>query len=213
MIKKYFEGVRGTVISGIFLLISFVLPMVIKKDIPIYLDPAWITVIISGIPLVMLAIKRIIHNRGISKISSALLISVAMVAAIIIGDLFAAGEVAFIMAVGEILEDMTTERAKKGLKKLIDLQPTQARRIDGEMIPAEEVAVGELIRILPGETIPVDGEIVSGDTSVDQSLMTGESLPVDKSIGDSVFCGTMNKFGSIDIKTTRVGEDSSLQKL
>ncbi|MBR6708954.1 MAG: cation-translocating P-type ATPase, partial [Clostridia bacterium] len=136
--------------------------------------------------------------------------------AIAIGDLFAAGEVAFIMALGAILEDMTTNRAKKGLKKLISLAPTQGRRIrDGkeELIPAEEISLNDILRILPGETIPVDGVIVSGETSVDQSIMTGESLPVDKTIGDDVFCGTINRFGAIDIKATKVGEDSSLQKL
>ena len=72
---------------------------------------------------------------------------------------------------------------------------------------------GALLRILPGETSPVDGAIVSGETSVDQSIMTGESLPVDKTVGDDVFCGTSNRFGSIDITATKVGEDSSLQKL
>lgn len=179
-------------------------------------DPAWVTVIISGIPLLYLAVWRIIHNPGISKISSALLITIAMFAAIAIGDLFAAGEVAFIMAIGAILEEMTTNRAKKGLKKLISLAPTQGRRlINGkeEMIPAEEIRQGDVLRILPGETIPVDGKILTGETSVDQSIMTGESLPVDKSVGDEVFCGTINRFGSIDITATKVGEDSSLQKL
>lgn len=180
------------------------------------LDPAWMTIMISGIPLLYLAIWRIIHNPGISKISSALLICIAMFAAIAIGDLFAAGEVAFIMAIGALLEEATTNRAKKGLKKLINLAPTKGRRLkDGkeEMIPAEEIQTGDILRILPGEIIPVDGTIISGETSVDQSIMTGESLPVDKSIGEEVFCGTMNCFGSIDISATKVGESSSLQKL
>lgn len=172
--------------------------------------------VISGLPLLYLAVWRIIHNPGISKISSALLISIAMFAAIAIGDLFAAGEVAFIMALGALLEDATTNRAKKGLKKLLTLAPTQGRRIRNgqeELIPAEQIQKGDLLRILPGETIPVDGTIVSGETSVDQSIMTGESLPVDKTTGEDVFCGTINRFGSIDITATKVGEDSSLQKL
>ncbi len=179
-------------------------------------DPAWVTVFICGLPLLYLAVKRIIYNPGISKISSALLITIAMIAAIIIGDLFAAGEVAFIMAIGAILEEMTTDRAKKGLKKLIALAPSQGRRISNgseEMIPAEKIRENDILRILPGETIPVDGKIISGETSVDQSVMTGESLPVDKAVGDDVFCGTINRFGAIDIKATKVGEDSSLKKL
>ena len=212
-INDFLAGIPMTIVGGVFLVLSFVLPRV---GVTLPVDPAWVTVFISGIPLLYLAVWRIIYNPGISKISSALLIVVAMIAAIFIGDLFAAGEVAFIMALGAILEDMTTNRAKKGLKKLISLAPTQGRRIaDGkeEMIPAEEIRRDDILRILPGEAIPVDGIIVSGETSVDQSIMTGESLPVDKNVGDEVFCGTINRFGAIDIRATKVGEDSSLQKL
>ena len=225
MLKKINDilaGIPATAIAGIFLLLDLV-PHLIEEfgGAAVHLnflpfDPAWITVIISGIPLVYLAIWRVIYNPGISKISSALLITIAMIAAIAIGDLFAAGEVAWIMAIGAILEEKTTERAKKGLKKLISLAPTQGRRIlngKEEMIPAEKIVEGDILRILPGETIPGDGIILSGETSVDQSVLTGESLPVDKTAGENVFCGTINRFGSIDIRATQVGEDSSLQKL
>ena len=111
---------------------------------------------------------------------------------------------------------MTTARARKGLKKLIALAPETGRVIrDGKeiVIPAAEIQKGDILRILPGGTIPVDGVITVGETSVDQSVMTGESLPVDKAVGDEVFSGTQNRFGSIDIRATKVGEDSSLQKL
>lgn len=216
MLKKindFLASVPATLAGGVFLILSFVLP---GMGVELPVDPAWITVLISGLPLLYLAIWRVLYHPGISKISSALLISIAMAAAIAIGDLFAAGEVAFIMALGAILEDMTTNRAKKGLKKLISLTPTQGRRIaDGkeEMIASGDIHKNDILRILPGETIPVDGVIISGETSVDQSIMTGESLPVDKTTGDDVFCGTINRFGAIDMKATRVGEDSSLQKL
>jgi heavy metal translocating P-type ATPase len=216
MLKKindFLAGVPATLAGGVFLILSFVLP---GMGVEAPVDPAWITVLISGLPLLYLAIWRVLYHPGISKISSALLISIAMAAAIAIGDLFVAGEVAFIMALGAILEDMTTNRAKKGLKKLISLTPTQGRRIaDGkeEMIASGDIHKNDILRILPGETIPVDGTIIRGDTSVDQSIMTGESLPVDKTTGDDVFCGTINRFGAIDMKATRVGEDSSLQKL
>ena len=212
-INDFLAGLPMTVVGGVLLVFSFVLPRV---GISLPVDPAWGTVVISGNPLLYLAVWRIIYNPGISKISSALLITIAMFAAIAIGDLFAAGEVAFIMAIGALLEDATTNRAKKGLKKLISLAPTQGRRIqDGkeELVSAEKIVKGDLLRILPGETVPVDGVIVSGETSVDQSIMTGESLPVDKVVGDTVFCGTINRFGAIDIRATKVGEDSSLQKL
>ena len=219
-INDFLAGLPMTIVGGVFLVMSFVFPRAgfAFKDHALP-DPAWVTVIICGIPLLYLAVWRIIYNKGISKISSALLISIAMIAAIAIGDLFAAGEVAFIMEIGAILEDMTTDRAKKGLKKLISLTPTQGRRITGdnsgqeEMIPAEQIRQNDILRILPGETVPVDGIIIQGETSIDQSIMTGESLPVDKGIGENVFCGTINRFGSIDIRATKVGEDSSLQKL
>ncbi len=225
MLKKlndFLAGLPMTIVAGAFLLLDLV-PHLMEEFggtsvrlsfLPF--DPAWATIVISGIPLLYLAVWRIIHNPGISKISSALLICIAMFAAIAIGDLFAAGEVVFIMAIGALLEEATTNRAKKGLKKLISLAPTKGRRLkDGKekMIPAEEIRQGDLLRILPGETIPVDGTILSGETSVDQSIMTGESLPVDKSVGEEVFCGTINRFGSIDISATKVGENSSLQKL
>lgn len=212
-IREILVSIPMTLVSGIFLIISLLLT---KTNNQIIIDPAWVTVFISGLPLLYLAVTRVIHNKGISKISSALLITIAMIAAIIIGDLFAAGEVAFIMALGEILEDMTTDRAKKGLKKLISLAPVQGRRINGnaeELISVNEIHVGDIIRVLAGETIAVDGIIINGETSVDQSIMTGESLPVDKTVGDEVYCGTVNRFGVIDIKATKVGEDGSLQKL
>lgn len=221
-INDFLAGLSMTIVAGVFLLLDLV-PHLMEEfgGTPVHLsflpfDPSWVTIIISGIPLLYLAIWRIIYNRGIAKISSALLICIAMFAALAIGELFAAGEVAFIMALGALLEDATTNRAKKGLKKLISLAPTQGRRIrDGkeEMIPAAEICKGDVLRILAGETIPVDGKILIGETSVDQSIMTGESLPVDKAVGDEVFCGTINRFGAIDITATKVGEDSSLQKL
>ena len=225
MLKKindFLAGLPMTIAAGAFLLLDLI-PHLMEEfgSTPVHFsvlpfDPAWVTIVISGIPLLYLAVWRIIHNPGISKISSALLICIAMFAAIAIGDLFAAGEVVFIMAIGALLEEATTNRAKKGLKKLISLAPTKGRRLkDGkeEMIPAEEIRQGDILRIFPGETIPVDGTIISGETSVDQSVMTGESLPVDKGEGEEVFCGTINRFGSIDISATKVGENSSLQKL
>lgn len=225
MLKKindFLAGLPMTIVAGAFLLLDLV-PHLMEEfgGKPVHLtflpfDPAWVTIIISGISLLYLAIWRVFHNPGISKISSALLICIAMFVAIGIGDLFAAGEVAFIMAIGAILEDMTTERAKKGLKKLISLAPAQGRRVTGnkeEMISVDEIHLDDILRVLPGETIPVDGVIVSGETSVDQSIMTGESLPVDKTVGETVFCGTINRFGAVDIRASKVGEDSSLQKL
>lgn len=216
MLKKsndFLAGIPMTIAAGVFLAASLVLTL---TDTTVPIDPAWAAVVISGLPLLYLALWRVVHNPGISKISSALLISVAMIAALAIGDLFAAGEVAFIMAIGAILEEKTTGRAQRGLKALISLSPQQGRRIRGgeeELIEAEKIEKGDRLRVLPGETIPVDGTIVSGNTSIDQAILTGESLPVDKMPGDPVFCGTINRFGVIELIADKVGEDSSLQKL
>ena len=221
-IHDILSGLYMTILAGLFLLLDGI-PHLIKEfggqrpfqDI-FSIEPSWLTVIICGFPLVYLSIRRIVYNKGISKISSALLISMAMFAAIAIGDIFAAGEVAFIMALGALLEEATTERAKKGLKKLISLAPVKGRKIQANkeiMVPVESIQSGDYLRILPGETIPVDGRIINGETTVDQSIMTGESIPVDKTIDDDVFGGTINCFGAIDIIATKVGEDSSIQKM
>ena len=211
-ITDFLFGLKMTIISGIFLLIAVIF-MIFGIDVPVYLNPAWGTVIISGIPMLLLAMTRLIREKWIS---SALLIAIAMVASLMIGEVFAAGEVAWIMALGALLEDWTVERAKKGLRNLINLTPQTGRIItDGteEVIPVDEIRLGDTLRILPGESVPVDGEIIKGTSSLDQSIMTGESLPVDKKVGDEVFCGTMNLYGTIDIKATSLGENSSLQKL
>ena len=221
-IHDILSGLYMTILAGLFLLLDGI-PHLIEEfggQRPFQnifpFEPSWITVIICGFPLVYLSIRRIVYNKGISKISSALLISMAMFAAIAIGDIFAAGEVAFIMALGALLEEATTERAKKGLKKLISLAPVKGRKIQDNkemMVPVESIQSGDYLRILPGETIPVDGRIINGETTVDQSIMTGESIPVDKTIDDDVFGGTINCFGAIDIIATKVGEDSSIQKM
>lgn len=207
-------GVKMTVVSGIFLALSLVL-LLTGKSLPV--DPAWVSVLLSGLPLVYLAVSRMVVEH---KISSALLISIAMVASIVIGEVFAAGEVAFIMAIGAILEDKTVDRAKEGITALVKLTPVKGHRVtvnNGvervEEVLAKDIAKGDVLRIFPGEAIPVDGSILLGNTSVDQSVMTGESLPVDKAAGDAVFCGTVNVSGSVDLRATAVGEDSSLQKM
>ncbi|MCD7709852.1 MAG: cation-translocating P-type ATPase [Porphyromonadaceae bacterium] len=211
---QFLEGLKMTIIGGVALAVSLVL---LLNDIQVTIDPAWITVLISGIPLLYLALTRLIFQRAIT---SALLISIAMIACIYIGQLFAAGEVAFIMAIGDLLEQYTVRRAKRGVSQLISLAPEQGRRItrkegveQEEVVPIAEIRKDDIVRVLPGERITVDGEIVYGNSSVDQSILTGESLPIDKSVGDPVFCGTMNGYGSVDIRATKVGRDSSLQRM
>ena len=120
------------------------------------------------------------------------------------------------MQLGALLEELTVAKAREGIEKLVHLTPQTARIIkDGKeiIVPAEQVKIDDIIRVLPGETIPVDGIIISGTTSINQAVMTGESLPVDKTVGDDVSSGTVNQFGSFDMKASRVGEDSSIQRM
>ena len=176
-------------------------------------DAAWAAILLCGIPIVLEAVVGLVTAFDIK---ADVLVSIALIASVLTGQIFAAGEVAFIMQLGALLEDLTVARARAGLERLVRLTPRTARRVrDGreETIPAQEVAVGDLLRVLPGETVPVDGVILSGQTSIDQSVMTGESLPVDLGPGDPVSSGTVNQFGSFDMEAARVGEDSSLQRM
>lgn len=120
------------------------------------------------------------------------------------------------MQLGALLEDLTVAKARAGIEKLVHLTPQTARvLVDGneQMIPAEQVKIGDRIRVLAGETVPVDGVILTGQTSINQAVMTGESLPVDKTVGDEVSSGTVNQFGAFEMEATKVGEDSSIQRM
>lgn len=181
--------------------------------IPLPFDTAWIAILLCGLPIIMEAIIGLVTAFDIK---ADVLVSLALIASVFIGENFAAGEVAFIMQLGALLEDLTVSKARAGIEKLVHLTPQTARVLsaDGEkIIPAEQVQIGDRIRVLPGETVPVDGKIVSGQTSINQAVMTGESLPVDKTIGDNVSSGTFNQFGAFEMEATKVGKDSSIQRM
>ena len=179
-------------------------------------DVAWIAIILCGLPIISEAMIGLMTEFDIK---ADVLVSLALIASVCIGEYFAAGEVAFIMQIGGLLEELTVAKARVGIEKLVHLTPQTARvvlrnsqKIE-QVIPAEEVLVGDILRILPGETIPVDGVITQGATSVNQSVMTGESMPVDKTIGDGVSSGTVNQFGTFEMKATKVGVNSSIQRM
>lgn len=149
-------------------------------------------------------------------IKADVLVSLALIAAVATGEVFAAAEVAFIMQIGALLEDITVAKARAGIEKLVNLTPQEARLLTSsgiQLVKAETVQVGDILRVLPGETIPVDGEIIAGETSINQAVLTGESLPVDKTVGDMVSSGTVNQFGSFDMRAVKVGEDRSIQRM
>ena len=180
---------------------------------PFPFDVAWVAIILCGLPIVLEAIIGLVTEFDIK---ADVLVSLALIASICIHEYFAAGEVAFIMQLGALLEELTVAKARAGIEKLVHLTPQTARVLrNGKeiIIPSEKVIIGDRIRVLPGETVPVDGVILSGQTSINQAVMTGESLPVDKTVGDDVSSGTVNQFGAFEMEATRVGEDSSIQRM
>ncbi len=180
---------------------------------PFPFDMAWIAVILCGIPIIMEALIGLVTKFDIK---ADVLVSLALIASVCIREDFAAGEVAFIMQLGALLEDLTVARARAGIEKLVKLTPQTARVLkDGteKIVAAKQVQINDILHVLPGETVPVDGVILSGTTSINQAVMTGESMPVDKSIGDEVASGTVNQYGAFEMKATKVGEDSSIQRM
>ena len=192
------------VISTISVIASFVLSL----D---YI--AWVAVLLCGVPIFKECAEGLITEFDIK---ADLLVTIAIIASIIIGEVFAAGEIATIMAIGGFLEEYTVSKAQGQIEELVRMTPQLATRIRNgieEKIAVEKVEIGDILKVLPGESIPTDGIIVEGETSIDQSTLTGESLPVDKKVNDEVYSGTINLYGSFNMKTTKISEDSALQKL
>ena len=149
-------------------------------------------------------------------IKADVLVSLALIASVIIGEIFAAGEISVIMTIGALLEDLTVQKAQSGIENLVKLTPKQARIIRDNkeiMINADDIEIGDIVRVIVGETIPVDGVIIKGQGSIDESIMNGESLPVDKYVGDDVLSGTINQYSTFDIKATKTSQDSSLKRM
>lgn len=205
--NKVKRDILFLIISGIALILSF-------ANVKLFnLDLAWISIIFCGIPIIKDAIIGLVTEFDIK---ADVLVSMALIASLIIRETFAAGEVAFIMQIGAFLEEFTVRKSRKGIEKLVHLTPTLARVIinnEEKTINAKDVKVNDILRVNPGETIPVDGIIIKGKTSVDNSVMSGESIPLDLSEGDSVCSGAVNQFDSFEMKATKVGEDSSIQRM
>lgn len=198
----------------VMLAISAVALVLSLLDIePLPFEVSWVAIVCCGLPILWEAIVGLVTRFDIK---ADVLVSLALIASVIIGEYFAAGEVAFIMQLGALLENLTVARARSGIEKLVRLTPEVARVIrEGKevVVSAEEVAVNDMVRVLPGEIIPVDGVITSGKTSVNQMVLTGESLPVDKAEGDEVSGGTLNQFGAFEMRAEKVGEDRTIRKI
>jgi Cd2+/Zn2+-exporting ATPase len=171
-----------------------------------------VSLIFGGYPILKSAIKALF----IPDLNVDTLVSVAAIAATWVGAYREAATVLFIMLLGESLERLTVGKARKAIASLIRLAPKTAwiRRESKEVqIPIEEVKAKEVVIVKPGERIPVDGTIISGCGSINQSMLTGESIPVEKGVGDRVYCGTINESGSCEIETTQIAEDTKLAQI
>lgn len=181
------------------------------SDLPV--DPAWLPVFLCGLPIIVEASVAMVQRFDVK---ADLLVSVAIIASVCIGEVFAAGTVAVIMQLGGFLEDRTVAKANRGVERLTAMRPAEAHVIrDGEWVtlPVAELVKGDRLRVLAGETVPADGHISSGHATVDQSIVTGESLPADKGVGDEVFGGTVSTGGAFEMTAERVGDDATIGRM
>lgn len=201
-----------TLIGLVFVINAFAVDWMFDRGQTVASVSAFIGAIILGYPIVLTAVKDI--ARGILSINE--LVAIAVLAAFASGDYKTAGVVAFFMLLGEIIETRTAEGARASIESLIKLTPTKARRISGkteEEVAAKDLAIGDIIRVRPGDNVAADGVIVTGQGSFNQATITGESLPVDKKPGDDVFAGTVNLTGVLEIRVTRAGTDTTLGRV
>lgn len=197
------------VISSICLLLSLV------NSINNYLhfNLSWVAILLCGLPIIKEACISLYKEFDIK---ADVLVSLALIASVIIGETFAAGEIAVIMTIGALLEDLTVQKAQSGMESLIKLTPQKARVIRNKqevMIDADDIQIGDIIRVIAGEIIPADGIIIKGEASIDESIMNGESLPVDKTVGDDVLSGTINQYSTFDMRASKTSSDSSLKRM
>lgn len=197
------------IISSICLFMS----LIQSVDEVFHFNLSWVAIILCGLPIIKEAAIGLYEEFDIK---ADVLVSLALIASVIIGEIFAAGEIAVIMTIGALLEDLTVQKAQSGIENLVKLTPKQARIIKNNkeiMINADDIEIGDIVRVIAGETIPVDGVIIKGQCSIDESIMNGESLPVDKYVGDDVLSGTINQYSTFDIKATKTSQDSSLKRM
>lgn len=203
---------KQTLAGLIFIINAFVVEWVFDKGNMVAGVSAMIGAVILGYPIVWTAIKDL--QRGV--LSTTELVGIAILASFASGHYQEAGVVAFFMLIGEIIETRTAEGARASIESLIKLTPTKARRIRGdkeEEVAMQDLAVGDVIRIRPGDNVPADGVILKGQGSLNQANITGESLPVDKKTGDDVFAGTQNLTGVLEVRVSRAGQDTTIGRV
>ncbi len=164
----------------------------------------------GGVFVLISAIRGLVKQRFLNI---SFLVTIASVGAIYIGQYGEAAAVVFLFALAEFFESYGVEQSRKAVAALLKRSPKVARKLDGQMVPVEEVRVGEVVAVRPGEQIPLDGIVKKGSTSVDESAITGESAPDDKKEGDAVYAGTMNIQGYLEIEVTKESKDSTFAQI
>lgn len=203
---------RQTLVGIVFVLNAFIVDWAFEQGHTVASVSALLGAITLGYPIIWTAIQDI--RKGTLSINE--LVAIAVLAAFASGDYKTAGVVAFFMLIGEIIEARTAEGARASIESLIKLTPTKARRITPqgeEEVAAKDLAIGDVIRIRPGDNVAADGIILTGQGSFNQATITGESLPADKKPGDEVFAGTQNLTGVLEIKVSRAGVDTTLGRV
>lgn len=211
--KLFKSEIQKTVTFIIISSICLFMSLIQSVDELLHFNLSWVAIILCGLPIIKEAATCLYEEFDIK---ADVLVSLALIASVIIGEIFAAGEISVIMTIGALLEDLTVQKAQSGIENLVKLTPKQARIIiDNKeiMINADDIEIGDIVRVIAGETIPVDGVIIKGQGSIDESIMNGESLPVDKYVGDDVLSGTINQYSTFDIKATKTSQDSSLKRM
>ncbi|MBO61543.1 MAG: copper-translocating P-type ATPase [Verrucomicrobiales bacterium] len=210
-------SITNMVAGLVFIANSFFMEWFAGADNQVAGISAFVGAMILGYPILRLAVKDIM--RGMLTINE--LVAIAFLAAMAsgesqLGGYQTAGVVAFFMLLGELIESRTAAGARASIASLVKLTPTKARRIIGneeEEVAASDLKVGDKIRIRPGDNVAADGKIVSGQGSINQANITGESLPVDKGTGDEVFAGTINLNGVLEVEVTNAGEDTTFGRV
>ena len=211
--KLFKSEIQKTVTFIIISSICLFMSLIQSVDELLHFNLSWIAIILCGLPIIKEAATCLYEEFDIK---ADVLVSLALIASVIIGEIFAAGEISVIMTIGALLEDLTVQKAQSGIENLVKLTPKQARIIRDNkeiMINTDDIEIGDIVRVIAGETIPVDGVIIKGQGSIDESIMNGESLPVDKYVGDDVLSGTINQYSTFDIKATKTSQDSSLKRM
>lgn len=212
----------GILIGGVFVLLSYVAGWVFADQTETVGDRTYnfyrdilaiIGTVMLGAPIIGHAVKHL--AKGHMHMDE--LVALAVIAAVASADYQAAGAVAFFLLLANLIETRTALGARASIEGLIRLSPKKAHRLaaDGseELVDPRDLAAGDVVRVRPGDNIPADGSVLSGQSSVNQANITGESLPVDKAQNDEVFSGTTNLAGAIDIKVTRAGADTTLGRV